>query len=367
MMDFEYTHAKEAVESGLYVTYHCDPKNHECARVGSKSMCFCGHKFAQHNVQASKKRITSKCENCPCKEFKWIPQRPEECGMYWLPRRKDFKMSEWKAKCKCKQPHDAHNPVAPYSAPGCQGFYSDFACIACDCRWEDHTTLWEFEDERKARGAKTGQAYLPLSMNAELHDIVFNQDRNALPNYNRPAPNSKSIGAKPGAKPMAVGAGPKPMAIGAGPGGMGARPGNSKAIMSGQMDDDDQQLDVYGGQDMRFMDPQQWDEANKEKVLGQFQVQKKQFGVQQSGPTDYYGKAPTNARTTGGGVTRPVPKVDASYLPPSSKPAGQGISNMSKPSGSIGAGPKPAITGGSGMGMGSAGFGSGAPPARKKF
>ena len=103
--------------------------------------------------------------------------------MYWLPRRKGFKVSEWKAKCKCNLPHDQHMPTAPYMAKGggCNGFYCDFACIACDCRWEDHSTIWEFEDERRAAGKKTGQDYLPLNMNKELHELVFNTDRKALP------------------------------------------------------------------------------------------------------------------------------------------------------------------------------------------
>eukprot|EP01019_Chilodonella_uncinata_P003927 GABU01004813.1.p2 GENE.GABU01004813.1~~GABU01004813.1.p2 ORF type:complete len:155 (-),score=11.93 GABU01004813.1:436-831(-) len=100
MMDFEFLHANEAVKSGLYVTYYSDAKKIECGRVGSKSKCFCGHLYAEHDVMALKKKITSKCKNCPCKDFKFIPTRPEECGMYWLPRRKEFKVSEWKPKCK---------------------------------------------------------------------------------------------------------------------------------------------------------------------------------------------------------------------------------------------------------------------------
>lgn len=153
---------------------------------------------------ALKKKITSKCKNCPCKDFKFIPTRPEECGMYWLPRRKEFKVSEWKPKCKCKQPHDAHKPVAPFMGPGCNGFYSDFACIACDCRWEDHSTLFEYEDERRMQGKKVGKEYLPLSMNKELQDLVFHTDRKALPNNNRARPNPNAIKAGPGSHQFAL-------------------------------------------------------------------------------------------------------------------------------------------------------------------
>ena len=195
MMDFEYKHAQEAIESGLYVTYWCTAKQMECARIGSTSLCFCGHDYADHEIVVTKKGQTSRCTKCNCKCFKYVPRRPEECGMWWLPRRKGFKVSEWKAKCKCGKPHTDHKPNPPYMLkPGkgsCTGFYSDFACISCDCRWEDHEVLYEFEHERLMAGKKVGEDYLPLSQNKELHTLVFKTDRNKLPNYNRPRPKKK--------------------------------------------------------------------------------------------------------------------------------------------------------------------------------
>lgn len=189
MMDFEYIHAKEALESGLYVTYYSEAKKHECGRIGSQSMCFCGHMFPDHDIKVTKKKQSSKCTQCKCKDFRWVPQRPEECGMWWLPRRKGFKVSEWAVKCKCKLPHHDHRPVRPYRAKpgkgGCNAFVGDFACISCDCRWEDHTVLYEFEHDRMMEGKKIREDYLPLNQNKELHNLVFNTDRKALPNYNR--------------------------------------------------------------------------------------------------------------------------------------------------------------------------------------
>jgi hypothetical protein len=32
--------------------------------------------------------------------FKFVPSRPEECGMYWLVRRKDFDVKSWRPPCK---------------------------------------------------------------------------------------------------------------------------------------------------------------------------------------------------------------------------------------------------------------------------
>lgn len=258
----------------IQVTYHCEKKNHECSRVGSKSLCFCGCKYADHDIKASKKRITSKCKNCPCKEFKFIPQRPEECGMYWLPRRKGFKVSEWKAKCKCKLPHDEHNPLPPYRSKNCQGFYCDFACIACDCRWEDHITLFEFEDERRARGQKVGEAYLPLHHNQELHDLVFHTDRKTLPQYNRPAPKPGALKG-PKAKPM-IGAGP-----GKGFGSGGPMPTPSLGY-EGYGDYDQEEPD--GGLDDRYLDPNMHPNYLQEKAHFEYQVGRRPVGVQDTPP-----------------------------------------------------------------------------------
>ena len=72
----------------------------ECGRLGSQSKCFCGHFFQEHQKKITSKKINTPCTNCPCKVFQNIPQRPEECGMWWLPRRKDFNMKSWRAKCR---------------------------------------------------------------------------------------------------------------------------------------------------------------------------------------------------------------------------------------------------------------------------
>lgn len=165
MIDNEKLHADEAIKSGLYVTYFNNIKNHECMRVGSKSKCFCGHFYSAHKltITGKKKNISNPCEKCVCKRFQWIPTRPEECGMYWLPRRKEFKLSEWRVKCKCKHEHDLHKPNVPSrcqkSGCNCFEFYSDFACISCDGRWEDHETLYEFEHDRMMDKKPVGYEY----------------------------------------------------------------------------------------------------------------------------------------------------------------------------------------------------------------
>ena len=235
--------------------------------------------------------------------------------MYWLPRRKDFKMADWKAKCKCKQPHTAHNPVAPYMGPGCNGFYSDFACIACDCRWEDHSTLWEFEDERRAQGKKVGQDYLPLNMNKELHDLVFHTDRKALPNYNRPAPtgNALTSGAKQASK--SIGPAPKTSAIMGGGGinnypvskpGLGGKPSYPPV----QYNDYDDARSPKDYQDDRYLDPNQHQDYLQEKQYFQYQVGRKPVGVQDapiSQSKNYSANSPIGTTKIVGQVGGPKP------------------------------------------------------------
>lgn len=110
------------------VTYWNESKKSECGRISSQSKCFCGHKFLDHPL-ASKKSANPKCMKCPCKRYAFIPQRPEEVGMYWLVRRKDFNVNAWRAKCKCQHNHEEHACNAPYNCKKCScfGFNSDFA------------------------------------------------------------------------------------------------------------------------------------------------------------------------------------------------------------------------------------------------
>lgn len=54
------------------------------------------------------KKLKTECRECECKVYRFIPSRPEECGMYWLPRRKDFNIMKWRAKCKCDHNHEDH-------------------------------------------------------------------------------------------------------------------------------------------------------------------------------------------------------------------------------------------------------------------
>lgn len=69
-----------------------------------------------------------------------MPRRPEELGQYWLVRRKGFDIKTWKPSCQCKHQHTDHDPNTLGCKCGCYSFVSDFCCVNCDGKWEDHET-----------------------------------------------------------------------------------------------------------------------------------------------------------------------------------------------------------------------------------
>ena len=113
MMKAEAAAANESIASGLYITWSPHPSCtllssayegiksgvSQCCRVGSTSVCLCGHRLSSHNaVKVPKSSSYIKppgCQNCKCTGFSYAPLRPEECGQWWLPRRKDFTLKEW--------------------------------------------------------------------------------------------------------------------------------------------------------------------------------------------------------------------------------------------------------------------------------
>ncbi|TNV82585.1 hypothetical protein FGO68_gene11401 [Halteria grandinella] len=57
----------------------------------------------------------------------------------------------------------------------CYQFSSDFACIGCDQKYEDHETLYETESERKALGKPIRGAYFPLTSDPVVQDETMKQ------------------------------------------------------------------------------------------------------------------------------------------------------------------------------------------------
>ncbi|KAG1660177.1 hypothetical protein FOA52_005277 [Chlamydomonas sp. UWO 241] len=174
MLDLEAAAADAAIQSGMYATWRSMATGTDCTRVGPGARCFCGHPFKEHNF-VSKKAIAPRCGACACARFAFVPQRPEEVGDWHQPRRKGFNVHTWRAKCRCGHAHDAHDPGSSRRCHscGCGMFESNFACLVCDRKWEDHETLFETTQERIEGGRTVGDAFRPLSDDADLRGLVF--------------------------------------------------------------------------------------------------------------------------------------------------------------------------------------------------
>ena len=177
MMDNERYHAEEAINCQIYVTWQSITVKPtiDCFRVGSKSKCICGHDFPEHEKIVTSKKFSSKCMNCPCKMFAFIPQLPDEVGEYWLPNRKGFKYVDWKGKCKCKHPWDSHDISKKLKCRdcNCSTFYSAFCCVVCNRFWHEHETVYELKSERISINKPVDYAYLPLSEAPEISNAVY--------------------------------------------------------------------------------------------------------------------------------------------------------------------------------------------------
>ena len=101
MMKSEQKAAEEAMASGIYVTWQ-SPDERECCRIQSNSSCHCGHALKSHDApKGGGARLRPPgCSKCGCSRFRYAPTRPEECGQWWLPRRKDFDVKAWRARVR---------------------------------------------------------------------------------------------------------------------------------------------------------------------------------------------------------------------------------------------------------------------------
>ena len=171
MIDEEMLAAQLAIKTGVYITWRSKRNQQDCARVGHKSRCFCGHNFSDHRM---KDRLPS-CLKCKCKCFEYIPKRPEEVGDWWLVRRRGFNVHSWRAKCRCGCPHTSHDPVTKScNSCSCGLFTSNFLCLGCDGKYEEHETTFESKEERRREGRTVGMAFKPFSEHRDIQQSIFN-------------------------------------------------------------------------------------------------------------------------------------------------------------------------------------------------
>lgn len=174
LMRLEAAAADEAIATGVYVTWWSARARKECARVAGASRCMCGHALHEHRELDRRNPRAPPCAQCGCRAYDFVPQRPEECGMWWLPRRREFDIRTWRAPCRCKHGHDAHDARTGRCARcACRAFDGDYACITCDGRQTDHETLFELAEERAAAGKPTGEAFRPLAESSYLQERVI--------------------------------------------------------------------------------------------------------------------------------------------------------------------------------------------------
>lgn len=180
LMQMEFRHARDAIMSGVYVTLYNEYRNYECTRIGKLSRCFCNHLYSQHKLKILKNGRFGKnpceMEGCKCENFRFMYKRPEEIGQNFLVRRKGFDVTQWRPLCKCKHPHAVHDPIRTKCKEcGCGKFISNFACLSCDGKWEEHVTTYEDEELRKELGKLVGNDFYPLSDVPEIQAEFIRQ------------------------------------------------------------------------------------------------------------------------------------------------------------------------------------------------
>ena len=73
LLQWEFRHAREALQSGVYVSLYNDERKYECTRLGKLSRCFCNHSYGKHKLKILKNGRFGKnpCqeEGCKCANF----------------------------------------------------------------------------------------------------------------------------------------------------------------------------------------------------------------------------------------------------------------------------------------------------------
>ena len=186
LFDPEREAALQAIETGLYIGWRCWGNDFDCIRVNTNSKCFCGHLLAEHASFDERRRKNSECRatGCACKQYAFIPSRPEDIGEWWLQKRPGYDVSSWRAKCRCKHTHEQHHPNGSRKCKikncACFAFDSSFLCAACDKHWEEHETQFDDINSRREKGLPYGEEYLPFHELPQLRNIVLtgNEDDN---------------------------------------------------------------------------------------------------------------------------------------------------------------------------------------------
>lgn len=138
----------EARKNHLYV-YWVNEKGFECKAIGPESMCFCGHRYKNHNFDNVKtKKINCKQPKCKCNLYEYIPVYGSN-----------------DVKCLCKHSYSLHDNITRKCSKcqACPRFGSKFTCN-CTSTYDDHKTIIENRQERLAKGKTVDPGWMTGNM-----------------------------------------------------------------------------------------------------------------------------------------------------------------------------------------------------------
>ena len=95
MTEFEAYKKKVAgVRANHLYVFYCNKNGQECKAIGPSSLCFCKHRFRNHNFDNVENKKVN-CKNCKCKLFNYMPVH-----------------GSMDIKCSCKHSYEDHDPVS---------------------------------------------------------------------------------------------------------------------------------------------------------------------------------------------------------------------------------------------------------------
>ena len=123
----------------LYVFYS-NAKGEECKAIGPSSLCFCKHRYRNHNFDNVENKFVN-CKKCKCKLFNYIPVH-----------------GSLDIKCNCHHSYEVHDPVSKKctKCSNCSKFSSNYSC-ECGLPYDKHFTLIETRKERMQKGKKVDE------------------------------------------------------------------------------------------------------------------------------------------------------------------------------------------------------------------
>lgn len=140
MSEKEYEEFKQKMQANsknrVFLSWR-NQKGLDCKFIGPASMCFCGHRYKDHEyLNPKNKKVICRQPKCSCPCFNHVPVFGSN----------DF-------KCLCKHSYTLHDPVTKKCTKGMCGcnvrFASSYTC-SCGSKYGEHTTIIETKEERIA-------------------------------------------------------------------------------------------------------------------------------------------------------------------------------------------------------------------------